>query len=173
MSEFRDIFGGAFNPDDHPEDNDYKPIPAGKYPVIVEEVAIEPTKAEDGHFLKVQFCVTGESYRNRKLFDRFNIDNPSEKCMNIAKMQLGKLCRVLGITSFDDEAQLLDGAVIAHVKVDGEYNAITDYSAIGDPQSVVHKVDVDDGLNVVGSDRRRQDSTKTEDGPPPWERPQE
>ena len=130
MCDLSAIFGGSFNTHSVEPMQDYAPLPPGKYSVVIEEVDILPTKANTGHYIKVSMAVVGGEHNGRKLWDRINIDNPSEKCVEIGLRCLAALGQAIGLSEVKDSSQFLGCAVVAHVKIDGEYNSVRTYSAV-------------------------------------------
>lgn len=126
---FADVFGGAFDTHSVAPSEDYVTLPPGKYPVRIDGAEIAPTKAGDGHYLLLTLTVLDGPAINRKLFDRMNLDNPSEKAKEIAKRQCAALGQALGIAVVSDEKQFIGGIVIAHVKVKDGQNEIRTYSS--------------------------------------------
>ncbi len=131
MSIFQQIFNGGFKPADVPP-NEYALIPAGQYGVVIETAEVKPNKAQTGHYLELCLGVL-DQYHGRKLFHRFNLDNPSAVASKIALQDLGKLCEMLGISNLTAESQLVGGRVTARVIVDGEYNAIKGWQVATTP----------------------------------------
>lgn len=66
--------------------------PVGQFPARVTDTEIEPTAAKTGWFLKVTFNTPAGDIVNR-----YNLANPSEKAMSIAKGQFSALCHATGI----------------------------------------------------------------------------
>lgn len=96
-----------FNADDAPKnDGDFEPMPAGWYPAVLSESKI--TQKDDSRArLAVTFDIIEPSpYAGRKVFGGFNLKNPSEKAVTIAKAQLAELvfaCGKSGMIKDSDE----------------------------------------------------------------------
>ena len=86
----------------------FEPIPADWYNVMIDESEIKPTNGGDGHYLEMRMNVMDGQFANRKLFGRFNIDNPNETAVEIAYAQLSAICHAVGVLQVDD-TQLLHG----------------------------------------------------------------
>jgi hypothetical protein len=67
--------------------------------------------------------------KNRKLWDRINVQNPSQECTRIGLSQLSALGIACGITFVQSEDQFLGKLCYARVKVKGENNEIHTYSS--------------------------------------------
>ena len=130
MPSLSDIFGGSFRPDEHEPAKDFEVLAPGKYVVQIEEAELKETKAGNGHYLRIQMVIVDGDHKNRKLWDNINLDNPEPTCVRIGKGELSALSRALGLKELDDEAQLVNGIVVAHVKVKNNQNEVRTYSAV-------------------------------------------
>jgi len=98
-------------------DEDFSPLMPGDYPVIVQDSEFRETKKEDGNYLFLQLLVINGQGKNRKLFDRLNLDNPNPQAVEISKKQLASLCRAIGKQKITDSRELHDIPVIARVEI--------------------------------------------------------
>jgi len=76
--------------------DDYAPIPAGKYSAIITDSEMKETKAGTGHYLKLSMQICDGPFDGRKLWVNLNLDNPSQKAMEIARKDLAMICQALG-----------------------------------------------------------------------------
>ena len=102
-------------------DDDFSPLPPGNYPVIVESSEFKETRAGNGKFLLLQLMVIDGKGKNRKLFDRLNLENPNPQAVEIAKKQLASLCRAMGKQKIADSSELHDNPVVARVEIQKGY----------------------------------------------------
>lgn len=116
------LFGGGFQPATVEPQTDFQVLPPGKYPCLIEAAEVKQTKALTGHYIRLTLSVLDGQYKNRKLFDQINIQNPSAQCVEIGRRCLSALGRAIGLQVITDTAQLLQGVVIAHVKVGKDQN---------------------------------------------------
>lgn len=87
----------AFNPAEVPEDErSFGALPAGKYPLRVTDSDVKPTKKGDGTYLDCALEVIEGEYKGRKLWAKFNLENPNQEAVNIARRQLADLCLAIG-----------------------------------------------------------------------------
>lgn len=103
------------------DDNQYEPIPAGSYPLMVCKVEMKPTKKGDGRYCNVEFKIASGKGAGRKVFDLFNIENPSEQCQQIGKANFKRLVVAAGvpvIQSEDHLAGLVDKIVVGDVVIE-------------------------------------------------------
>lgn len=174
MSDLQDIFGGnAFNPDEHEPTSDFAVIPPGKYPVYIEQAEVRQTKAGNGHYIKITMSILEGDFRNRKLWDQINIDNPSEECQAIGLRTLSALAKATNIDSLTDSAQLVGKVVIASVRVKrsdnyGDQNEIRTYLPPDEttpPAGVVAKTPPSHPPQEAHAE-----TAAPADGKPPWQR---
>ncbi len=123
------VFGTSFDANAVEPQTDFQVIPAGKYPVMVEEAELRTTKAGNGKYVKLRMKVLDGEYKGMPLYDQINIANPSEKCVEIGIRCLSALCRAASIVALNDTAELVNKVVIACVKVKNDQNEIRTYEA--------------------------------------------
>ena len=92
-------------------------IPGGDYPVIITESNLKPTKAGTGKYLELKLQVLSGPHQNRQLFDRLNVDNPSEVAVKIAKGTLSAICRAVNVLTPKDSSELHNKPLTATVKI--------------------------------------------------------
>lgn len=115
---------GGFRREDAPED-EFDPIPAGTYQVIISETGMHPYKSGGGEMLKLVYEVVSEPQKGRKVFDYMNLWHPtSEKAKKIAWAQMGKILDAAGKLSVDDSAELENIVMTVDIEIDGDNNRI-------------------------------------------------
>jgi hypothetical protein len=138
MSNFQEAFGGAYQTGSCEPAADYEALPPGKYTVGIEAAEVKQTKKGDGHYLELRLCVLDEQFRNRKIWDRINIQNPSQECVQIGMRSLEALCRAIGIASLADTNQLVNQMCIASVKTKDGQNEVRTYTVIETQQAATN-----------------------------------
>ena len=117
--------------------NNYSPLPAGEYEMMIVKSDTKPTKAGTGHYLECEMHVISGEHSGRRHWERFNLDNPNAQAVKIAQESLARLCAALGVDEVDDSEQLHDRPFIAEVgidKKDDQRNVIWGYqAALGAP----------------------------------------
>jgi hypothetical protein len=136
MSDLQKIFNGGFNANSVEPQKDFEVLPPGKYPVMVEKAEVKQTKKQDGHYIELTLCILDGTAKNRKLWDRINIQNPNATCTEIGLRCLAALAQAIGINAVSNTDQLVGRSCLAHVKVKDEQNEIRTYSKFDDFQSV-------------------------------------
>lgn len=121
------IFGQDFDVASIPPSVDY--IPPCKPPCLIESAEVKQTKAGTGHYIALVLIVLDGPYKNRKLFVNINIDNPSEKCVEIGRATLASLWKALGLVAVKSTDQVLNQVVVPHVRVKDGQNVVNTFSA--------------------------------------------
>jgi hypothetical protein len=136
QGDLQGFFGQGFNPATVPPADDFDVLPPDKYPVMCEEAEVKPTKAGTGYYIALLFTIIDGAFKGRKLWGNININNPSQKCVEIGLRSLAALGQAVGIPNIVDTAQLKGKACLAHVKVKNGDNEIRTYSRFEDAASV-------------------------------------
>jgi hypothetical protein len=95
---------------------DFEPLPAGKYPAVITDSEMKPTKSGNGHYLELTFQVIDGKYKGRLLWSRLNLDNPSVQAVQIAQGQLSAICRAVGVMCPRDSIELHNLPLLVTVK---------------------------------------------------------
>jgi hypothetical protein len=114
-----------------PTDN-FEPLPAGEYPVVITESEMKPTKNNRGQYLQMTLEVIDGPMKGRKVWDRLNLVNPNNTAVEIAQRQLSSLCHAAGVMNVSDSAQLHNIPVVARVTykpAEGGYSASNEVKA--------------------------------------------
>ncbi len=105
-------------------DNDFSPLPAGRYNLVVLETDLVMTKkakeANDpsvGQYVKVKMQVLDGDYQNRFIWSNFNVVNANPKAAEIGSQQFSNLVVSAGITEIKDTSELNGKTVAAEIKV--------------------------------------------------------
>lgn len=96
----------GYNANDFEPAGDFSPIPEGEYKAFIAASTFKPTKAGDGKYLELTLQVMEGPYIGRQVWDRLNLDNPSDKAVSIARSQLSSICRAVGKMTPNDSSQL-------------------------------------------------------------------
>jgi len=124
---------GNFNANEVPPAGDFTPIPEGKYEAMIVESETVQNSSGNGSHLKLTLVVTRGEHEGRNLWHRLNLDNPSEKAVQIARGQLSAICRAVNILTPKDSTELHSLPLMVNVKQEsyegGVSNRITSFSA--------------------------------------------
>lgn len=126
------LFG--FDASTVPEQQDYSALPEGQYIGIITASEMKPTKKGDGQYLQFTFEILDGAFKGRNLWARLNLKNPNQKAVDIAKIELGAICRAVGIIKPNDSSELHNKPIMLTVEVETDdrgkqSNNITKYEA--------------------------------------------
>lgn len=96
---------------------EFKPVPAGEYNLMVEKVELKPTKSGTGSYLALQLKVHGGKYNKRVVFDMITYTNPNPQAVEIGHRKLSALCRAAGIIQLTSTDQLINRVVAGKVGI--------------------------------------------------------
>ena len=94
----------------------FDPLPAGKYVAVITESEVKPTKAGNGSYLELTFQVVEGEHKNRYLWARLNLENPTPKAVEIARAELSSICRAVDVLEPRDSAELHDRPLLITVR---------------------------------------------------------
>ena len=95
----------------------FEPIPAGWYPAQIVESEMKAASKPGSAYLAITLQIMGGEYNNRKVFDRFNLQNPNPVAVEIAYRQLSAVCHAVGLIQVADSQQLLGRPLMVKVSV--------------------------------------------------------
>lgn len=108
-------------------------LPPGLYKLRLVDATEKPTKAGTGSYINMQFeVVEPAQYNGRRVFDMLNLNNPSEKAVQISQARLSALTRAAGLGTISDTDELLMRPVLAKIKVKPATNGYDASNAISD-----------------------------------------
>jgi len=90
-------FGAPTNLSDVDE-NAFETFPAGTYTVELTDIDIKPNSAGTGELVRAVFRVTEGQYRDRKIFENYNVRNPNPTAVRIALAKIKQLVMACGYT---------------------------------------------------------------------------
>ncbi len=94
----------------------FEAIPAGKYLAMITASEMKPNKASTGRFLELVFTIVEGEFKNRQVWARLNLENPSSVAMKIAQAELSALCRAIGVMTPNDSVDLHNLPLVISVK---------------------------------------------------------
>ena len=86
----------------------FDPIPAGWYPAQIVESEMKAGSKPGSAYLAITLQIMGGDFNNRKVFDRFNLQNANPIAVEIAYRSLSAVCHAVGLIQVAD-SQLLHG----------------------------------------------------------------
>lgn len=84
----------------------FEPIPTDWYKAAIIESEMKKTNKGDGEFLELTLEVLEGPHKGRKVWDRLNLRNPSQKAQEIARGSLSAICHATGKMRPDDSREL-------------------------------------------------------------------
>lgn len=94
----------------------FDPVPAGKYKAAITASEMKATKTKRGSYLELELTILEGDYKDRKVWARLNLENQSEKAVQIARGQLSAICRAVGVMTPQDSVQLHNIPLVITVK---------------------------------------------------------
>lgn len=94
-----------------------QPLPEGTYKAVITDSEMRATRAGTGHFLNFTWEITSGEHKGRKVWANYNVDNPNEKAVEIAKRDLASVCTAMGKDGFADSQDLHFHEIEVLVKV--------------------------------------------------------
>lgn len=136
MGDIGNMAGGAVRQEENEGGNDFDVIPPAWYTVEIEKAEVKETKARNGKYLNVTLSIIGEHYSGRKLFCRYNLENPNPKAVEIGRRELAALIQACGLLVVDDSSELTGHNVEVKVVVKSEEghepdNEVKGYRPVG------------------------------------------
>lgn len=102
----------AFKRKDHGSMRDFSAIPGGEYFIKATDSSYEKNSKKNGHILKFVWTVQKGDHKGSKLFTNLNLDNPSEKAMEIANDEFGTICDACGGKVSVKDSSVLHGILL-------------------------------------------------------------
>jgi hypothetical protein len=81
-------------------DDDFKPLPAGKYNVTIDYCDVRETKKRNGEMLHLEFLINEGSGQGRKLFDNLLFKHEKPVAVEMGKKKIAALARSIGLEKF-------------------------------------------------------------------------
>ena len=128
----------GFDASQEEEMQDFSLLPAGVYEAVISESEMKDTKAGNGQYLAITFCIVApDEFEGRFSWVNLNLDNPNETAVKIARSELAAICRATGIMQPKDSLDLHDIPIQITIKdkknkKSGDMEAvIVKYEAVG------------------------------------------
>jgi hypothetical protein len=108
--------GFQADPNDAQEQS-FDPVPAGSYPVIIEDSDYVDNKKQNGKMVKLTYQIIDGPFKGKKLFENLNLENPNDQAVQIARRTLNAICVAVGVPHVQDTAQLHNIPLMVEVKM--------------------------------------------------------
>lgn len=110
-------------------DDEYAPIPGGRYQAVIEKVEVKPTKDGTGRRLIFRHKILGPTHARRVIFCGLNVHNKNPKAQEIARRQLAQLLAAVDMVGERDMSKLIGVEVDCDIVIrpaSGDYAASND-----------------------------------------------
>ena len=99
----------GFDTTEYESSTDFEVMPKGEYTLKATDCELKKTKSGEGAYLSVTFEVVKPSaFNGRKVWQNFNIHNPSDKAQKIGREQVSGWARACGKPNAADSDALLE-----------------------------------------------------------------
>lgn len=120
---------GNFDPNAHVPSTAFDPLPIGWYAMQIIDSEMKQTQS-GGQMLVLTFEIIEAlhpEHKGRRVWDRLNVVNASEKAQSIAASQLSSICKAIGqVSTLTDSEQLHHRPMAVKLKIEaasGNYDA--------------------------------------------------
>lgn len=151
-------FMSGFEP---PKEEDYSPVPEGKYEAVVDSVKIENrdvinkenNQTKSASLAKVCFKIVGPTHANRLIWDNCWLTHPNPKANTTGKSKMHKLANCIGISPTNSSQEDYCGKKCQiTVTINGKYNNVDRYEALLESPPVAEPSPVEDDDAEAGVD---------------------
>jgi len=97
-------------------------LPSGVYNGRISSAEIKVCSRNPGEYLQVNIEIIDGNYKGRFVVERFNIVNENPATVQISKKILSKLCKAVGLKSFDDTDELVGKDLTFEWELNDEYS---------------------------------------------------
>lgn len=104
-------------------------FPAHKALGMMTKSEMKPTKAGTGSYLECEFTLLDGQYKGRKVWARLNLSNPNKQAEDIARRELGAICKAVGIITPLDSADLHNKPIMLDIGYEAAAPATNDKPA--------------------------------------------
>ncbi len=109
-----------------PDQGELPPFPTGWYVGMVVKTEVKPNSKGTGNLLECVTEVQQGPHKGRRVYDTFNLSNPSPQAVEIGLRQLSALCHAVGVLQLQDTQQLHNipfNVRMKYVAENGQYAA--------------------------------------------------
>ena len=112
MSFFENFNALNVNPNDQ-----FSPLPAGNYEVMITDAEIRHTKDGQGTYMRLALDVQGGQYQGRKIFHNLTRENRNNVAKEIGERQLSQICHAIGVLEPKEKEDILFKPLVAVLKI--------------------------------------------------------
>ena len=112
MSFFENFNASNVNPNDQ-----FSPLPAGNYEVMITDAEIRHTKDGQGTYMRLALDVQSGQYQGRKIFHNLTRENRNNVAKEIGERQLSQICHAIGVLEPKEKEDILFKPLVAVLKI--------------------------------------------------------
>ena len=105
-----------FNASEVEPSREFQPLPEGKYEVVIADSDVKSTRNGSGRYVQLEFEVVSGEYKGRKVWGRYNIENPSADAVRIGRADFSAVCHAVGVLNPSDICELHGLPLVLTVK---------------------------------------------------------
>ena len=107
----------GFDPNVHEPLAGFDPIPAADYTAVIIDSEKKATKAGNGEYLELTWQIVEGEHEGRLLWQRINLQHPSERAVEFGHRMLSSICRAVGKMQIRDSSELHNISCSIRVKI--------------------------------------------------------
>ena len=105
-----------FNAAEVEPSQEFQILPEGKYEAVIADSDVKETRSGSGKYVQIEFEVVSGEHRGRKIWGRYNIENPNPDAVRIGRADFSALCHAVNVLNPSDTCELHNLPVILTVK---------------------------------------------------------
>lgn len=87
-----------FDPNSVPPSEPRETIPEGWYQAVIVKSEEKETKDTRGSYIEMQFQIIAGPHEGHKVYGRYNLNNPSDQAVGIARSDIAAIVKAIGAT---------------------------------------------------------------------------
>ena len=105
-----------FNAAEVEPSQDFQILPEGKYEAVIADSDVKEPRSGNGKYVQIEFEVVSGEHRGRRIWRRYNIENPNPDAVRIGRADFSALCHAVNVLNPSDTCELHNLPVILTVK---------------------------------------------------------
>ena len=86
-----------FNANEVEASQEFQPLPEGKYEAVISDSDVKSTCNGSGRYVQLEFEVVSGEHKGRRVWGRYNIENPSADALRIGRADFSAVCHAVGV----------------------------------------------------------------------------
>ena len=105
-----------FNASEVEPSQEFQPLPEGKYEAVIADSDVRTTRNGSGRYVQLEFEVVSGEHKGRKVWGRYNIENPNADAVRIGRADFSAVCHAVGVLNPADTCELHGLPLVLTVK---------------------------------------------------------